>query len=546
MDTNIFPIEQHLKEFLKQAKTKDQKTSRYPRSFNGFTFKVSFGIGNKANIPWIAVLENDKKVSEGIYPVYLYYINKGKLLLCFGVSEKKQPKINWSKNISDNYKQVYQVIDKPKRYKKSYVYKEYNIKNNEVVPDGSNIKDDFLTIVDIYKNELKNSSKNGEDLEKQINGKLLKDFIRDVKESGLQYSDQLIVRFMASLCTKPFVILTGLSGSGKTKLAQAFANWICNDENQICMVPVGADWTNRENLVGYPNALERGQYVKPDNGVLQLIINANKEENSNKPFFIILDEMNLSHVERYFSDFLSAMESAESIPLHADDDEWKDDVPAKIKLSPNIFVIGTVNIDETTYMFSPKVLDRANVIEFRVSDDEIKSFLEKPSRPEIAKLKRKGSNMETEFIEKARKETLDSQEISEIKSVLFEFFNELKKVGAEFGYRVASEIFRLASQISLLSAENGGAWKLDEIADAAIIQKLLPKVHGSRSKLEPILKTLATLCLNNKEIIDDILLKPEKYDYSNQELVRFPLSLEKIIRMRKRVIQDGFTSFAEA
>jgi 5-methylcytosine-specific restriction protein B len=92
-----------------------------------------------------------------------------------------------------------------------------------------------------------------------------------------------------------------LSGSGKTKLAQAFAMWICEDDSQYCIVPVGADWTNREPLLGFPNALKAKEYVKPDNRVLDLIINAT--QNTDKPYFLILDEMNLSHVERYFADF---------------------------------------------------------------------------------------------------------------------------------------------------------------------------------------------------------------------------------------------------
>ncbi|MBK7561215.1 MAG: hypothetical protein IPI68_06745 [Chitinophagaceae bacterium] len=83
--------------------------------------------------------------------------------------------------------------------------------------------------------------------------------------------------------------------------------WLSEDENQYCIVPVGADWTNREPLLGFPNALEKNNYVKPDNRVLDMIIEANRNES--KPYFLILDEMNLSHVERYFADFLSVMES---------------------------------------------------------------------------------------------------------------------------------------------------------------------------------------------------------------------------------------------
>ena len=73
------------------------------------------------------------------------------------------------------------------------------------------------------------------------------------------------------------------------------------------MIPVGADWTNREPLLGYPNALNVGEYIRPESGALDLILNA--QADSKNPYFLILDEMNMSHVERYFADFLSAMES---------------------------------------------------------------------------------------------------------------------------------------------------------------------------------------------------------------------------------------------
>ena len=197
-------------------------------------------------------------------------------------------------------------------------------------------------------------------------------FSNQCSVAGLVFSDQIICRLIASLCSKPFVILTGLSGSGKTKLAQAFVQWICQDESQYLVIPVGADWTNREPLLGYPNALKPDEYVKPDSGVLELIINSNNHPEM--PHFLILDEMNLSHVERYFADFLSVMESKEEIPLYAEG-KVQNGVPAKLKVPSNLFIIGTVNIDETTNMFSPKVLDRANTIEFHVTKIEMEKFL---------------------------------------------------------------------------------------------------------------------------------------------------------------------------
>lgn len=359
------------------------------------------------------------------------------------------------------------------------------------------------------------------------------------KKNGLLLSRPLILRFTASLLTKPFVILTGLSGSGKTKLAQAFAMWICENESQYCIVPVGADWTNREPLLGFPNALEPNKYVKPDNRVLDLIIEANKNET--KPFFLILDEMNLSHVERYFADFLSVMESKEKIALHSGNEDWNS-VPSKIGFPKNLFIIGTVNIDETTYMFSPKVLDRANVIEFRVTADEMKDFLDENPILDFKNLIGLGATMAVNFVEIAKSTSLKSPNLEDINNALLSFFTELKKTGAEFGYRSASEILRFAAVANTLDP----SWKMADIVDAAIMQKLLPKVHGSRRKLEPVLKTLGALCLMDGNKFDDFVKRKDDTNFGDIAKVKYPVSLEKILRMNDNLISNGFTSYAEA
>lgn len=363
------------------------------------------------------------------------------------------------------------------------------------------------------------------------------------KANGLVFSNSLILRFTAALLTKPFVILTGLSGSGKTKLAQAFALWICEDASQFCIVPVGADWTNREPLLGFPNALEIGKYVKPDNGVLDLIIAANA--NISKPYFLILDEMNLSHVERYFADFLSVMESNGQISLHSGNESITcagTKIPPEISLPKNLFLIGTVNIDETTYMFSPKVLDRANVIEFRVTKTEMENYLNNSTIPQLKNLELTGANMADSFIDIAKNTSLQTKNQKELNTALIQFFMELKKSGAEFGYRSANEIKRFVSVVNEIEP----SWSTSEIIDAAILQKLLPKVHGSRRKLEPILKTLATLCIEDGQIIDEFIFSKSEIQFNDNAKIKYPLSLEKILRMYNGLIDNGFTSYAEA
>ncbi len=362
-----------------------------------------------------------------------------------------------------------------------------------------------------------------------------------LQPSGLKFSSLLIQRFIASLFSKPFLILSGLSGSGKTKLAQAFVQWISADENHYRLIPVGADWTNREPLLGYPNGLADKSYVTPDSGALNLIIEASKPENKNKPYFIILDEMNLSHVERYFADFLSIMESEDSIKLYSGSertDSQGKPVPNTIKWPCNLFIIGTVNIDETTYMFSPKVLDRANVIEFRVTYTEMEEFLKNPTKPDLKALEGQGQEMAKSFLELSK--PISTEKNPSVNNELVEFFKQLKKVGAEFGYRSASEITQLIAKLKRLDEDI----KDNDCLDIAIMQKLLPKLHGSRSKLVKVLIALASLCVEEKDFekhFDDLYKK----DFEGINL-KYSISFEKIIRMYKNVLANGFTSYAEA
>lgn len=366
--------------------------------------------------------------------------------------------------------------------------------------------------------------------------------INSISETGLVYSPYLIKRLTFSLMSKRFLILSGLAGSGKTQLALSFASSLVKDkEKQMCVVSVGADWTNREPLLGFPNALQQGKYVKPENGVLDLLIEANKMENSDKPFFLILDEMNMSYVERYFADFLSAMESNEKISLWTTDacDKTKvdiDGVPQHIGLPRNLFIIGTINVDETTYMFSPKVLDRANVIEFKISPKEMELFLQEMREVNRENINGKAAEMGADFVEKSSKKDFDKDDKAVL--TLQEFFKELKNVNAEFGYRSATEIFRFICQAK---ANDDTKVKMtdEEILDAAIVQKLLPKLHGSRKKLEPVLAQLWKLCLTGAA--KDLNIAKENVDKA-----QFKDSADKILRMYESATANGFTSFAEA
>ena len=355
--------------------------------------------------------------------------------------------------------------------------------------------------------------------------------IQYIQETGLLYTEKLIKRFAFSLMAKRFLILSGLAGSGKTQLALAFANALIADKKQLCVVSVGADWTNREPLLGFPNALKDDEYVRPESGVLDLLIEANKEENKEKPYFLILDEMNMSYVERYFADFLSVMESGEGISLWKGSDD--SDVPSTISLPNNLFIIGTINVDETTYMFSPKVLDRANVIEFKISSVEMENFLNEMKNVDRCSINGKAAGMGANFVNLANVKELDKDD--EAVKTLQNFFKELKKVNAEFGYRTATEIFRYIAQAKKNDDTEDKLTSYD-ILDAAIIQKLLPKLHGSRKKLEPVLAQLWKLCFT-----EEVHIARENVDKAI-----YKESADKILRMYEAANANGFTSFAEA
>lgn len=511
-------------------------TEGFPSSYSGLKVRVSFGQGNWASITWIGFLMEGQAIQHGIYPVYLYYRDLDLLILAYGVSATNPPDIQWQINNPQTIGEYFtkNEISAPNKYNESFVYKVYS--GNAIDESADN---DLNNLIQTYKQFLstntntetrtQETSPTQPNLKPTPMNSLITRTIDAIKQSGLLYSDQFISRFVISLMTKPFVILSGLAGSGKTQLAIAFAKAMSADvDKQVCIVPVGADWTNREPLLGYPNSLKDNAYVFPESGALQLLLRASQDKDN--PYFLILDEMNLSYVERYFADFLSALESHDKIPIWEGESEV---LPHKVELPHNLYIIGTINVDETTYMFSPKVLDRASVIEFKISPEEMVIFLDKHPNPQISRIQSTLADVAPEFV-RLSSSIVDS-DMANSKDVLINSFKQLKLVNAEFGYRSASEIGRFIA----LSKSIAGMTDNDAI-DAAIVQKLLPKLHGSRKKLEPVLKALWSLCGTGNEL--DMNLNAD----SIPNVTKYKLTADKILRMYKGAVNNSFTSFAEA
>lgn len=300
--------------------------------------------------------------------------------------------------------------------------------------------------------------------------------------------DELLIKALAA---KQFVIIAGGTGTGKTRAAKQLARAISSPE-QTQVVAVGADWTDNRALLGFRNLLsENGDlYIAPP--ALRLLLKASKEPT--KPFFLILDEMNLSHVERYFSDFLSSMESGEKIKLHdAKEDLLTEDglsVPGLACWPGNLFVIGTVNIDETTYMFSPKVLDRAHVIEFKVEWDDIKTGLSGSSDTVLQPF---AEGQIDGFMRIALNKhlSLSLEDHEKLVGCLELLHKKLENTRFTFAHRTARECLNYVAASQALESINVTSKQTTEShIDRAILQKALPKIHGSSGMLSTTLPEL--------------------------------------------------------
>jgi 5-methylcytosine-specific restriction protein B len=241
---------------------------------------------------------------------------------------------------------------------------------------------------------------------------------------------------------------------------------------------------------------------------------------------LVLDEMNLAHVERYFADFLSGLESRDPVlpDLHMRDGKWLErDGSRRIPLPRNVTVVGTVNIDETTYLFSPKVLDRAFTFEFRVADSDLDPDIRRPGTSEAASDEILASLVAYQQHDDWQFDHPHPQR-GALAGDLRELHRILSPAGLEFGHRVMYEALRFAS---LLGAASGLG--RDEALDAAALTKVLPKIHGSRQRLQPVLEALIAFAEGS----------PDASEH------RLPATAAKARRMLNVLLEAQFVSFTE-
>ncbi|AFE05372.1 5-methylcytosine-specific restriction related enzyme [Corallococcus coralloides DSM 2259] len=341
--------------------------------------------------------------------------------------------------------------------------------------------------------------------------------------------------------------------------------------NNLEVIAVRPDWNDNRGLLGYFNPLTQ-HYVRTPFLNLLLAASAEHEQataegRSPHPFFAVLDEMNLARVEHYFSDFLSCIEAGEPLHLHdhpelAEGQEEPDEedverpllpVPQRLRIPPNFFFTGTVNIDETTYMFSPKVLDRAFVLEFNDVNLEHygqSSELELAASP----MSLSGLMEELEMESSPGPEDwswLAEPESGRLRRFLVDLHRLLANEHRPFGYRVANEIARYLRLVSMQT--EGSSEALWTALDLALLGKVLPKLAGTQADLEHTLLTLFDFLTRDLEgkgepanptawrLEAGTLIPP----VAHPVVPRMPRSGAKVLRMLHRLQHHGFTSFIQ-
>lgn len=345
----------------------------------------------------------------------------------------------------------------------------------------------------------------------------IKDQITAIKTyiaaKGFNYDGALIENFYLGLKSKPFVILAGTSGTGKTRLVRLFAEAIGAEYKLVSVRP---DWSDSSDLFGHVDLNQK--FV--EGSVIKFVKQA--ELNPSKPYFLCLDEMNLARVEYYMSDILSAIETrrhesgmivTDPIDVNYGNDSAAAGRYGKLILPGNLYIVGTVNMDETTFPFSKKVLDRANTIEFSYVDLlSLPSF----STETAPKVTVDNDFLASKYITLNDCDAADKGYISGICTTLSRVNGILEMANAHIGYRVRDEIV-------FYMLNNKKADLLDEKAafDNQIMQKILPRIQGSSESIKKMLEELLKICDSEK----------------------FEASAKKINFMIKRYDEDGFTSY---
>ncbi len=336
-----------------------------------------------------------------------------------------------------------------------------------------------------------------------------------IAERGFCYEQGMIENLYLCLKAKPLLLLTGIRGSGKTRLVRLFAEAI----GASCrMVSVRPDWSDPSDLLGYTD-LNRKFIAGP---IFSFIRQASLDPI--RPYILCLDEMNLARAEYYMSEILSVMETrrVENGEMLVDPivretlygaDEEALGAYGTFPLPANLSIVGTVNTDETTFPISGMVLDRANTAEL--------SCVDLLSMPPFSAPCTSPQSVGDDFL-KSRYAVLNDC-ASEDREYIAQICAKLQRINELLSFHPARIGYRVRDEIVFYLLENRRTELLEESAafDFQILQRILPKLQGNGESVRASLEALMKFC----------------------EGERYERSIRKLRLMMKRYDEDGFTSY---
>lgn len=307
-----------------------------------------------------------------------------------------------------------------------------------------------------------------------------------VHESGYIFSESQVATFLTAVRTKPFLILAGVSGTGKTHLPITIAK-ATGSAYQVA--PVAPSWIDSSQLVGYRD-IEGTFHPGP------LLLFAKKaQENPETEHFFILDEMNLARVEYYLSEVLSCMETMEvnqstgrleSSPIAPESDSRYRDVG----IPSNLCFIGSVNMDESTQPISKKVLDRAFILEFNDVDLTAQN---KPARTPTVVQSWTAADWGADRIPLFGTCGLETDEFQAISALLQDINTIFRTGGFNFGFRLRNEVCAFVANARGLEQYFSEPNTCSSPLDMAIKSKILTRLEGHTLLFADILKDLRDL-----------------------------------------------------
>ncbi len=528
---------------LGEAKT-HEKYIRFP---NDFDYKSFFGIDAVKNES-VLQLDIDARYNgnpEDIVPLkFVYYANsnKEKRMPSLGpVFEKYQVKagsIFALEVISDNGNSVIDVS-----FKKANELKLFTnpVCYTEIVKDTVSPHADIVI-----------DRKKGRDA-----------VIQDLSKAKTNYSPSaLSTSYLTAMRTKPFLLLAGISGTGKSRIVKQMAFESCPDipalrndktaPGNYELIEVKPNWHDSSELLGYESEIGGPHYVVTP--FVRFLVKSMRYPDV--PFFVCMDEMNLAPVEQYFAEFLSVLESRKLLSdgtitseplikadifskyadqLHRDlditDTETYKAVYDRLKndglrLPSNLIVVGTVNMDETTHQFSRKVIDRAMTIEMNIEDAETpfveffdgKSVLEYKENPSGKDLFLPKVVQASEALSILSVEDADYLK-ENVPGLLHSLNSALNGTPFKIAYRVQNELILYFFSLREENPDETAEALLAQAIDAILMMKVLPRIEGDEDLLDKPLKALAQFTEN------------------------YPQASRKIAEMQERLPQAHFTCF---